>query len=273
MTQALNLANFANNLNTSGQTANGGLQNSSVTVSAGTGMSGGGAVALGSSVTLTNAGVTSLTAGSGISVSGSTGGVTISATGGVSGLFGQAFASSGTFTVPTGVTSLQVTVVGGGGGGGGAQSTGGTSPTAGTSGTGSSFGSYVTCGGGGGGGTAVRINTSGVTYGTSGSNGSVSTSFSQFANGQYPKSSTNGQYRGIGGNGAQAFTGVCCGSPSQSIAGNGGFGGEATCFITGLTGGSTVTITVGTNGNAGTTGAGSISSTTAGTTGSVTIIW
>ena len=57
---------------------NAGLVNSSVTVTAGTGMSGGGAVALGSSITLTNAGVTSVTAGSGITVSGSTGAVTIS---------------------------------------------------------------------------------------------------------------------------------------------------------------------------------------------------
>jgi hypothetical protein len=82
MTQAFNLSQFANNLNTSGQTSNSGLQNSSVTVTAGTGMSGGGAVALGSSVTLNNAGVTSVTAGTGISVSASTGGVTISSTGG-----------------------------------------------------------------------------------------------------------------------------------------------------------------------------------------------
>jgi hypothetical protein len=53
------------------------LANSSVTVTAGTGMSGGGAVSLGSSVTLTNAGVTSNVAGTGISVSGATGAVTI----------------------------------------------------------------------------------------------------------------------------------------------------------------------------------------------------
>lgn len=83
MTQAFNLAQFANTLNSSGQTSNSGLQNSSVTVTAGTGMSGGGPVALGSSVTLTNAGVTSLTAGSGISLSGSTGAITVSASGGV----------------------------------------------------------------------------------------------------------------------------------------------------------------------------------------------
>ena len=80
MTQALNLANFANNLNTSGATSNAGLQNSSVTVTAGTGMSGGGPVALGASVTLTNTGVTSVTAGTGIGVSASTGGVTITNT-------------------------------------------------------------------------------------------------------------------------------------------------------------------------------------------------
>ena len=91
MTQALNLANFANNLNTSGATTNAGLQNSAVTVTAGTGMSGGGAVSLGSSVTLTNAGVTSVTAGTGISVSASTGSVTISSTssGGVTSLNAQ----------------------------------------------------------------------------------------------------------------------------------------------------------------------------------------
>jgi len=81
MTQAFNLAQFANNVNSSGQTSNAGLQNTSVTVTAGTGMSGGGAVALGSSVTLTNAGVTSIVAGSGISISGATGAVTVTASG------------------------------------------------------------------------------------------------------------------------------------------------------------------------------------------------
>jgi len=80
MTQAFNLSQFANTVNSSGQASNNGLQNSSLTVTAGTGMSGGGSVALGSSVTLTNAGVTSLTAGTGISVSASTGSVTISNT-------------------------------------------------------------------------------------------------------------------------------------------------------------------------------------------------
>jgi hypothetical protein len=98
MTQAFNLSQFANNLNSSGATSNAGLQNSAVTVTAGTGMSGGGSATLGSSVTLTNAGVTSVVAGTGISVSGSTGAVTISSTtsGGVtSAIAGNGVAVSG----------------------------------------------------------------------------------------------------------------------------------------------------------------------------------
>jgi hypothetical protein len=71
------------------------LVNSSVTVTAGTGMSGGGAVALGSSVTLTNAGVTSNVAGSGISVSGATGAVTITNTGVTSNVAGTGVTVSG----------------------------------------------------------------------------------------------------------------------------------------------------------------------------------
>jgi hypothetical protein len=60
-----------------GSIANAKLINSSVTVSAGTGMSGGGSVSLGGSITLTNAGVTSAAAGTGISVNASTGAVTV----------------------------------------------------------------------------------------------------------------------------------------------------------------------------------------------------
>jgi hypothetical protein len=112
MTQAFNLAQFANKLNTSGQTDNTGLQNSAVTVTAGTGMSGGGSVALGSSVTLTNAGVTSVTAGTGISVSAGTGGVTITNTapagGGVTSLNGQtgAITDTGLGVIGSYITAL-----------------------------------------------------------------------------------------------------------------------------------------------------------------------
>jgi hypothetical protein len=78
------------NLNGTAGITNGQLANSSVTVTAGTGMSGGGSVSLGGSVTLTNAGVTSAVAGTGVSVSGATGAVTIS--------IGQSVATSATPT-------------------------------------------------------------------------------------------------------------------------------------------------------------------------------
>ena len=74
------------NLSGTAGITNANLANSSITVTAGTGMSGGGAVSLGGTVTLTNAGVTSAVAGTGIGVSGATGAVTIS--------IGQAVATS-----------------------------------------------------------------------------------------------------------------------------------------------------------------------------------
>jgi hypothetical protein len=73
-------SDIVSTLNT-GSIANAKLANSSVTVTAGTGLSGGGTVALGGSITLTNAGITSLTAGTGIGISGANGAKTISNTG------------------------------------------------------------------------------------------------------------------------------------------------------------------------------------------------
>jgi len=55
MTQALNLALFANKLNTSGQTDNTGLQNSSITINTTAPIAGGAATSLGGSVTITHA--------------------------------------------------------------------------------------------------------------------------------------------------------------------------------------------------------------------------
>ena len=83
-----------------GSISNAKLTNSSVTVSAGTGMSGGGAVALGSTVTLTNAGVTSNVAGTGIGVSAGTGAVTITNNGVTSNVAGTGVSvSAGTGAV------------------------------------------------------------------------------------------------------------------------------------------------------------------------------
>lgn len=75
---------------------------------------------------------------------------------------GQVFTSNGTFTIPSGITAVKVTVVGGGGGSGGSASAGST-------------------GGGGGGGTSIQYltsltsgNTLTVTVGAGGTAGSSS---------------------------------------------------------------------------------------------------
>ncbi len=87
-----------------------------------------------------------ITAGTGISITngnGVGGNPTISATStGLPGSQGQVFTSSGTFTVPSGITAVKVTVLGGGGGGGSART-----PTCGVS----------RGGGGGGGGLAIKF--------------------------------------------------------------------------------------------------------------------
>jgi len=55
MTQAFNLAQFANNLNSSGATSNSGLQNSSITINTTSPITGGASTALGSSLTIAHA--------------------------------------------------------------------------------------------------------------------------------------------------------------------------------------------------------------------------
>jgi hypothetical protein len=247
MTQALNLALFANKLNTSGQTDNTGLQNSTVTVTAGTGMSGGGSAALGSSVTLTNAGVTSIVAGTGITVSGSTGAVTVNASGSYAGISVQSFTASGTFTVPTGITRVKVSVAGGGGGGGGINN-GGNGGT-------SSFGSFVIGGGGGFGGRGFDNGTECTTA----ANGTTAAS-TNIPYGYSNLNLTRSPDYGTGGNG---------GSGGSGCGGNSGLnGGRGVGYVTGLTPGASITVTIGAGGTSG-TGSG----TTAGVAGAVVIEW
>jgi hypothetical protein len=202
--------------------ANSALTNSSVTVAAGTGMSGGGAVALGSSVTLTNAGVTSIVAGTGISVSGATGAVTVTNT--VSGGKAadvQTFTSSGTWTKPSGFSAdsrVQIEVWGAGGAGGTASSS---SHKVGGGGGGaylerwialSSLGSTetVTIGAGG---TATAQNSAGGTGGNS-SLGSIAIAYG--GGGGYGMSFANSC--GGGGGGGQISVG---------LGGSNGAGGRA----------------------------------------------
>jgi hypothetical protein len=109
-TQTLTNKTINGDNNTISRIGNGALTNNSVTVTAGTGMSGGGAVALGSSVTLTNAGVTSLTTNTGLSSNVSaTGAVTVTNAGVTSNVAGTGIgvsAATGAVTITNnGVTS------------------------------------------------------------------------------------------------------------------------------------------------------------------------
>jgi hypothetical protein len=121
-------------------------------------------------VTVTNSGVTSIVAGTGISVSGATGAVTVTSTaGGIGGM--TVFTSSGTFTIPTGKTTIKITVVGGGGGGATGQE-------------------FRGCSGGGGGGTSMKYftsvtpgNTLSVTIGAGGTAGGGTGGTSSVASG------------------------------------------------------------------------------------------
>ena len=144
MTQAFNLSQFANKVNTSGQAdlttavtgtlpvANGGTNQTTYTD---------GQLLIGNTTgnTLTKA---TLTAGSGISVTNGSGAITIAATatGGFANM--QVFTSPGTFTTPASTTKVKITLVGGGG-------TGNTAPIP----------TPTQGGGGGGGGGAIGVYT------------------------------------------------------------------------------------------------------------------
>ena len=173
-----------------------------------------------------------------------------------SGVTGQAFTANGTFTIPTGVTSVKVTVVGGGGGGAsssGAQlgGTGGTSSVA----SGTQTITTIQATGGGGGdyvnGTVGSGGTSsGGTLNTSGITGTTT--------------------QGAVVNGAPSILGMGYGSGGSSYGSfqGGGSGGAAIKYLTALTPGNTLGVTIGSGGAA----AYSLNST-AGATGVVIFEW
>ncbi len=128
-------------------------------------------------------------------------------------LSNQTFTSSGTYTVPAGVTTAVVTAVGGGGGGGGGGNTGFGSGANGTAGGNTTFGALVTAAGG----SAGAGGTDGGGGGTGG------------AGGAKPSMSYFGRY-------AAGGTGVTAGASSSS-GGNGAAVPSTHCdFSTGGTG-------------------------------------
>lgn len=145
----------------------------------------------------------------------------------VSGTSGQAFTSNGTFTIPTGIAALKVTVIGGGGGGGGAYQ-------------------LSASGGGGAGGTAIKYltgltagNTLAVTVGAAGA---------AVAAGTYTD----------GGNGGNST--VASGTQTiTTVTGGGGTGGKGTgtnqgSISAGGAGGTATNGTINVNGTSGTPG-------------------
>ena len=146
MTQAFNLSQLANNVNTSGQlNVATGVTGTQSVANGGTGQSTytDGQLLIGNSTgnTLTKA---TITAGSGITVTNGSGAITIAASGGGS-LQTEIFTAPGTWTKPASTSVVRVTVAGGGGGSRNPGNTANGSP----GGT-SSFGSLASATGGSG---------------------------------------------------------------------------------------------------------------------------
>lgn len=168
------------------------------TITAGTGITVSNGTGAAGDPTITNAGVTSLAAGTGISLSGATGAVTISSTS-LSNYVLQVYTSNTTWTKPSGLKAIKVTVVGAGGTGG-----------AGNSGQ--------TAGGGGGGGAAILyLPTASVPSSVAVTAGSGTNSFGSLC------SATAGGAGG-GGNGGGGAGGLGSGG-NLNIGGDGGQGG------------------------------------------------
>ena len=152
--------------------------------------------------------------------------------GGGGGASGQIFTAGGTFTIPTGVTSLKITVIGGGGGSGG---TNGASANACT-------------GGGGGGGTAISYltgltpgNTLIVTIGAGGTAGAVTPTAGGTGGSSTVASGTQTitTITGAGGSGSVSALDI-----SSTPGGAGGSGSSGTINLAG-SGGSSGTGTTG----------------------------
>jgi hypothetical protein len=145
---------------------------------------------------------------------------------------GQVFNANGTFTIPTGITAIKVTVVGGGGGAGSYNPGCCGNPTVGNAGTASSVASgtqsisTVTGTGGGGAGPITGYGAAGT-----GSGGALNVTA---VTGTFNTSFGGGISYGGGG----------LGQYSQ-----GGSGGTAIQWFTGLTPSSTLTVTRGAAGN------------------------
>ena len=170
-----------------------------------------------------------LTAGSNITITNGAGAITIAAAGGSTGTAATTFTSSGTFTIPTGVTKIKMTIVGGGATGSGSTQ------------------------GGGGGGAAIKYltgltpgNTLTVTVGSAGNTSSVASGTQSITT----VSATGGSSSGSGGLGSNGDLNIKGGAGAYRVTSNGGIGGSSIFGGGGQGGGG-----AGTNGNGGAGGA------------------
>lgn len=178
-------------------------------------------------------GALTLAAGSNITITTSGGNtLTIASTAsGGGGLSSQLFTSSGTFTVPSGVTTIYVSASGGGGGGGGGSTTAGGTGTNGSAGGATSIGALLTLSGGLNGSASLGGSGTPSAGGSSGGQGHPMVG----AGGSQPVSP------GVGGNGGGTIFGSGgnpnnFGNTNGSGYGSGGAGGDTN--ITGTCGGS-----------------------------------
>lgn len=262
MTIAFNLSQLANFVNTAGKLdASTGLVNAAPVANGGTGST---------TLTANNVLLGNGTGALQVIAPGSSGnvltsnGTTWSSTSPTSpGAGGQVFTGSGTFTVPAGVVKLKVQICGGGGGGSG-------NSVNGTAGGNSTFGSYLTANGGAGGTTTASAPSTGGTAsggqininGGSGQQNAIGGFNSGGAAGggnATPYAPGTGILGGCGGyldsNVSSAYvnaTGYGNGGGGTNQAGAGG--GYCLGYITGLTPGSTITVTIGAAGTCSTAG-------------------
>ena len=262
MTIAFNLSQLANFVNTSGKLdASAGLVNAAPVANGGTGS----ASLAANNVLLGNGtGALQVVAPSSSGNVLTSNGTTWSSTSPTSpGAAGQVFTGSGTFTVPAGVVKLKVQICGGGGGGSG-------NSVNGTAGGNTTFGSYLTANGGAGGttggssvsagGTASggQINLTGGTGqfnaagGFNGGGGAGSGTATPNAPGVGILGGTGGYLDSNISSAYLAATGYGNGGGGTNQAGGGG--GYCLGYITGLTPGSSITVTIGAAGTCSTAG-------------------
>lgn len=165
---------------------------------------------------------------------------------------GSVYTSAGsyTFTIPTGITALKVTVVGGGGGTAGATCTtfpGGSGGTSSVSSGTQTISTISATGGAGSSGVGNAIFSAGV-----GSGGDINSYGADGIRVVSGLSQLSGSSLSYGRRSAAGTLGA--GANGTAYADSGGGGGTAIKWLTGLTPGATLSVTVGAGGSAGANG-------------------